>query len=100
MSTSGHDEILKEIDQTVLKLQGIAKDQQSFTLEIELSLIQSRIELIKGNIIEANQILEVAEATSKKLNIANHLKKVNDQKRLIDNEISKWEKLTQQKMLL
>jgi tetratricopeptide (TPR) repeat protein len=58
LSSTGHEEVLHEIQQLITQLNEIARKQKSFTLEIEVVLIQSQLELINGNVNQAMALFQ------------------------------------------
>jgi tetratricopeptide (TPR) repeat protein len=96
LSSSGHEDVLKEIQQIITQLNEIAQKQNAFTLEIEVALIQSQLELIQGNVSRAMTLLNQAKTITQEKNLENHRTRVENQERVIEEELHKWIELTEQ----
>jgi tetratricopeptide (TPR) repeat protein len=96
LSSTGHEEVLQEIQQLIIQLNEIARKQKSFTLEIEVVLIQSQLELINGNVNRAMALLNHAKTITQEKNLENHRVRIENQERGIETELHKWIELTEQ----
>ncbi|MFX0172375.1 MAG: hypothetical protein ACFE9L_10670 [Candidatus Hodarchaeota archaeon] len=96
LSSSGHVVVLKEIQQIITRLNEIAQKQKAFTLEIEVVLIQSVLELIQGNVNRAMTLLNQAKTITQEKNLENHRTRIESQERVIEEEQHKWIELTEQ----
>lgn len=96
LASSGHEEVLQEIQQLITQLNKIARKQKSFTLEIEVILIQSQIELINGKVNQAMALLKQAKTITREKNLENHQVRIESQEQSIKSELHKWIELTEQ----
>ena len=88
--------MLQEIQQLITQLNEIARKQKSFTLEIEVVLIQSQIELINGKVHQAMTLLKQTKKITREKNLEKHQERIESQERVIESEINKWIELTEQ----
>ncbi|MHA1968677.1 MAG: hypothetical protein ACW964_12840 [Candidatus Hodarchaeales archaeon] len=95
LSSTGHEEVLNEIQQLITQLNEIARKQKSFTLEIEVVLIQSQLELINGNVNQAMALLNQAITITREKNLENHQERIETQEQVIKSELHKWIELTE-----
>ena len=96
LSSTGHEEVFQEIQQLITQLNEIARKQKSFTLEIEVVLIQSQLELINGNVNQAMALLKQAKTITREKNLENHQVRIESQEQVIKSELHKWIELTEQ----
>ena len=96
LSSTGHEEVFQEIQQLITQLNGMARKQKSFTLEIEVVLIQSQLELINGNVNQAMALLKQAKTITREKNLENHQVRIESHEQVIKSELHKWIELTEQ----
>ncbi|MHA2244795.1 MAG: tetratricopeptide repeat protein [Candidatus Hodarchaeales archaeon] len=96
LSSTGLKEVFQEIQQLITQLSEIARKQNSFTLEIEVVLIQSQLELINGNVNQAMALLKQAKTITREKNLENHQVRIEKQELVIKSELHKWIELTEQ----
>ncbi|UCG03341.1 MAG: hypothetical protein JSW11_04990 [Candidatus Heimdallarchaeota archaeon] len=96
LSSTGHGEVFKEIQRLLAQLNEIARKQKSFTLEIEVVVIQSQLELINGNLNQAMALLKQAKTISREKCLKNHQLRIEIQEQVIESELHKWIELTEQ----
>ena len=85
LSSTGHEEVLQEIQQLITQLNEIARKQKSFTLEIEVVLIQSQIELINGKVHQAMTLLKQTKKITREKNLEKHQERIESQERVIES---------------
>ncbi len=95
VSSSGHEEVLAEIQQLLQRLDNLAQQQKAHTLEIEVRLIQSRLKLIMGNINQAMEVLKQAHDIAHENNLSNYQNRIERQEEEIEAELQKWRELTE-----
>lgn len=100
LSSTGYEDVLMEINQIIGKLKEISTKYKSYSLEIDMALIQSQIELLNGNFDNSNSILDEALMNASKHNLQNHKERIENEKIKISNELSKWKKLTEENATL
>ncbi|MHA2031067.1 MAG: tetratricopeptide repeat protein, partial [Candidatus Kariarchaeaceae archaeon] len=87
---SGNEEILVEIRNITNRLFEIATNMNSFPLFIELDLLKSKLALLELDITKSKKFLDDAEELVEMRNLGFFEKKVNDQKKQLYSELSKW----------
>ncbi|MFX0091615.1 MAG: tetratricopeptide repeat protein [Candidatus Hodarchaeota archaeon] len=96
LSSTGHEEVLQEIQHVLTRLQEIAQHQQSVTLELEVALIQSQVDLIQGNINRAMTLLNHTKTIALEHHLDHHQVRIENQRQAIETELTKWKELTEQ----
>jgi tetratricopeptide (TPR) repeat protein len=96
LSSTGHEEVLQEIQELITQLNEIAQKHQSSTLEIEVALIQSQLELIQGNVNQSITLLDHPKTIALENNLESHQVRIKSQLRVIETEFQKWIELTDQ----
>ena len=96
LSSSGHNDILVEIQNLLDDLGEMARKEGSITLEIDIALIQSQIFLIKGDAKKALELLDKSLSTTINNNLSNYKSRVEEVQKQVNDEIGKWMDLNRQ----
>ncbi|PWI49096.1 hypothetical protein CEE45_02835 [Candidatus Heimdallarchaeota archaeon B3_Heim] len=96
VSSSGHEEVLAEIQQLILRLDDLAQQQKAHTLEIEVRLIQSQLQLITGNVNQAMEVLKRARGIAYENKLESYQNRIERQEQEIETELQKWRELAEQ----
>ena len=93
LKSYGEEEIFGQILELTEKLQHEAEIHHSINLNIPVLLLQSKLALVNGNIIESNKMLEQAEKLAKDNKINLHMIAIQKEKDKMRTEMAKWEEI-------
>lgn len=93
LKTYNEVEIFHEVKDLIQKLQLLAKNQHSFPLIIDVSILQSKFALIEGDLTQAAEILDQAEKIAQENALGLLEKKVINEKQLLEEQHETWQDL-------
>jgi tetratricopeptide (TPR) repeat protein len=100
LGTYGENEVLIEIEKLLQKLYEVAQNYNSQIILIEVLVLQSRLALLKGDITNANKLLDQASTLIEKKDLGVLATRIENEKNYLRENLKKWEILTQTGMTL
>ncbi|MFW9928287.1 MAG: carbon-nitrogen hydrolase family protein [Candidatus Thorarchaeota archaeon] len=97
LKISGEKEVLQELQELIIQLLKISKEQGSVPLQIETSCLQSKVALINSEAEKAKEILDQAFDLAKMSNLPIYIEKVQKQQAKFIEEMDKWTSLINRK---
>ncbi|MFV2015651.1 MAG: hypothetical protein ACC656_09505, partial [Candidatus Heimdallarchaeota archaeon] len=85
--------LLVEIDALIDKILKIAKKQHLNSIEIETMIFKSKLELINGNIPQAQLLLSRATSIANDYKLNQMIKLVEQERTLLSNDFEIWQEL-------
>lgn len=83
-------EVLKEINSLIAKLSAIAEEQRSFSLFIQVLVLNAKVSIFEGNIQKAIKTLEKALIEAKNKNLGQLAKDIEAEVQKLTDLINKW----------
>ncbi|MHA2366542.1 MAG: hypothetical protein ACXAC7_21480 [Candidatus Hodarchaeales archaeon] len=93
LQSFGEAEVFKEIKTLVQNLYTLGQSQQSFSLVVDVLILQAKFALIEGKIKKSMGILDQARITAEEKNLGLLIDKLKREKQHFDDEFDKWENL-------
>jgi len=93
--TNEEEKIFQEVTSLSDKLFNLAQNQSSSLLLVMALILQAKLALVKGDVKEANALLEKAYNIADEKKFHNLLTQVKNEQQGIYNELNKWEELFQ-----
>ena len=85
--------MLEEAKALVNHLYAVAQKQPSFSLIVNVLLLQANFALIEGDLKLVTQLLSQALITAEEKELTGHIKKVTTEQSIIKSELDKWIKM-------
>lgn len=94
------EEAISEFEELIEGLLKISKDYNSYSLYIDILLVKSRYQLMKGNSKEAKVILEQGFILTEEEGLKEIAAKVIKELKILENEIRKWDEIAKNNLSL
>ena len=95
LRSTGDPVVLEEAKALVNHLYEIAQKHPSFSLIVNVLLLQANFALLEGNVKLATQLLSQALITAEEKELTGHIKKVKTEQSIIRSELDKWKKMVE-----
>ncbi len=92
----GHEEVFEEVKILLSNVYEISQDQNSFSLLVEILILQSKFSTIEGNLTQAIGQLEEAKKIAEEKELNGHITKVLEEQERMEQELDKWRELNEQ----
>ena len=93
LQSTGEEEILEEVEETVDKLLEIAKKQQSYTFLTESYWLKAQLALVKLDLNEARNLLSQAQKIAEERGLERLARKISSEHDQLLNQLDQWEEL-------
>lgn len=89
------DPVLQEVKTLISDISSLAKDMPSYSLLVEILILQSKFTLIEGDLSAAAHYLDQARITAEEKELQVHAQKVAEEQHLLENQFDTWQELIQ-----
>jgi len=93
LRSTGDPIVLEEAKALINQLYVIAQNQKSFSLIVNVLLLQANFALLEGNLKLTTQLLSQALITAEEKDLIGHIKKVKTEQSIVKSELDIWIKM-------
>ncbi|MFW9915555.1 MAG: tetratricopeptide repeat protein [Candidatus Thorarchaeota archaeon] len=91
----GETSVLNEAKNLVDRLLSMATEQNSFSLAVNVILLQAKFALIEGDLISSTKLLEQARMTAERQDLVSLVDKARREQQLLEEQLMNWQQLIQ-----
>lgn len=95
LKTTGNEYVLFEVKTLTTRLLEIGKKQQSYSVQIEASILQAQYAILEGDLQQALSLFDQAKSIAETQNLFILLNKVTFEQQRLQTEFEKWQDLIQ-----
>jgi tetratricopeptide (TPR) repeat protein len=91
----GETTVLNEAKDLVSRLLSMATEQNSFSLAVNVIILQAKFALIEGDLISSTKLLDQARMTAERQDLVSLVDKATKEQQLLEEQLLSWQQLIQ-----